>query len=124
MTEVLSQNEIDQLLNVITGPDESVRDTPAIEDQKKVKLYDFKHPDKFSKEQMRTLSLIHETFARQTSTSLSEATSSLAGLHVASADQLSYEEFLRSIPNPTTLCIINMDPLQGSILLEIDPEKD
>jgi flagellar motor switch protein FliM len=52
---------------------------------------------------------------------LSAAVSSLVTLHVASVDQLTYEEFLRSIPNPTTLCIINMDPLNGSILLEIDP---
>ncbi|MBN2441211.1 MAG: flagellar motor switch protein FliM [Spirochaetales bacterium] len=121
MTEVLSQNEMDQLLNVMTNGDKDIQDAIVQSDQKKVKIYDFKRPDKFSKEQMRTLSFIHEAFARSTSTSLSAAVSSLVNLHVASVDQLTYEEFLRSIPNPTTLCIINMDPLNGSILLEIDP---
>src|SRR4030065_484218 len=45
----------------------------------------------------------------------------LAHVHVASVDQLTYEEFIRSIPNPTTLALINMDPLKGSAVLEIDP---
>ncbi|MBN2535800.1 MAG: flagellar motor switch protein FliM [Spirochaetales bacterium] len=120
MTEVLSQNEIDQLFTAMTTG-EVVQESSIRSDQKKIKIYDFKHPDKFSKEQMRTLSFIHESFARLTSSSLSVAVNSLVNLNVASVDQLSYEEFLRSIPNPTTLCIINMDPLQGSIFLEIDP---
>ncbi|MCK4907051.1 MAG: flagellar motor switch protein FliM, partial [Spirochaetes bacterium] len=42
-------------------------------------------------------------------------------VHVASVDQLTYEEFIRSIPSPTTLAVINMDPLKGSSVLEIDP---
>jgi flagellar motor switch protein FliM len=121
MTDVLSQNEIDQLLNLMANRDTEIQDKTYPSDQKKVKIYDFKRPDKFSKEQMRTLSFIHEAFARLTGTSLSGAVNSLVSLHVASVDQLSYEEFLRSIPNPTTLCVINMDPLNGSILLEIDP---
>jgi flagellar motor switch protein FliM len=64
---------------------------------------------------------MHETFARLTTTSLSAQLRSLAQVHVASVDQLTYEEFIRSIPNPTTLAVINMDPLKGSAILEIDP---
>jgi len=82
-------------------------------DQKKIKIYDFKRPDKFSKDQMRTVSIMHETFARLTTTSLSAQLRSLVHVHVASVDQLTYEEFIRSIPNPTTLAVINMDPLRG-----------
>jgi flagellar motor switch protein FliM len=121
MTEILSQQEIDQLISTMKSVDDDVPDTRVHPDQKKVKIYDFKRPDKFSKEQMRTLSFIHEAFARLTSTFLSASLNSLVTLHVTSVDQLTYEEFLRSIPSPTTLCIINMDPLPGSIFLEIDP---
>ncbi len=94
---------------------------PQPADQRKIKIYDFKRPDKFSKEQLRTINMMHETFARLTTTSLSAQLRSLVQLHVASVDQLTYEEFIRSIPNPTTLAVINMDPLKGSAILEIDP---
>ncbi len=122
MTEVLSQDEIDQLLSAISSGDiESAEDVSQVTDQRKIKIYDFKRPDKFSKEQIRTVSIMHETFARLTTTSLSAQLRSLVHVHVASVDQLTYEEFIRSIPNPTTLAVINMDPLKGSAILEIDP---
>ena len=84
-------------------------------------MYDFKRPDKFSKEQLRTVSIMHETFARLTTTSLSAQLRSFVTVHVASVEQITYEEFIRSIPNPTTLAVINMDPLKGNAVLEIDP---
>lgn len=121
MTEVLSQDEIDQLLTAISSGDIENEDISKQTDQKKIKIYDFKRPDKFSKEQIRTVSSMHESFARLTTTSLSANLRSLIQVHVASVDQLTYEEFIRSIPNPTTLAVINMDPLKGSAILEIDP---
>jgi flagellar motor switch protein FliM len=121
MTEVLSQDEIDQLLTAISSGDVETEEVHQPTDQRKIKIYDFKRPDKFSKEQIRTVSIMHETFARLTTTSLSAQLRSLVQVHVASVDQLTYEEFIRSIPNPTTLAVINMDPLKGSAILEIDP---
>ncbi|MBN2051527.1 MAG: flagellar motor switch protein FliM [Spirochaetales bacterium] len=121
MNEVLSQDEIDQLLTAISTGDIESPDVSHAADQRKIKIYDFKRPDKFSKEQIRTVSIMHETFARLTTTALSALLRSLVHVHVASVDQLTYEEFLRSIPNPTTLGIINMDPLKGSAIMEIDP---
>jgi flagellar motor switch protein FliM len=121
MTEVLSQEEIDQLLTAISSGEMETQEIQQTADQKKIKIYDFKRPDKFSKDQIRTVSIMHETFARLTTTSLSAQLRSLVHVHVASVDQLTYEEFIRSIPNPTTLSIINMDPLKGSAILEIDP---
>ncbi|MBN1410621.1 MAG: flagellar motor switch protein FliM [Spirochaetales bacterium] len=121
MTEVLSQDEIDQLLTAISSGEVESQEIQHATDQKKIKIYDFKRPDKFSKDQIRTVSIMHETFARLTTTSLSAQLRSLVHVHVASVDQLTYEEFIRSIPNPTTLAVINMDPLKGSAILEIDP---
>ncbi len=121
MTDILSQDEIDQLLSAISsGEVETEEFTPQAE-QKKVQIYDFKRPDKFSKDQIRTVQMMHDTFARLTTTALSAKLRSMVEVHVTSVDQLTYEEFIRSIPNPTTLNLINMDPLKGSCILEIDP---
>ena len=132
MTEILSQTEIESLLNAVDSDDFGLGDKPEgasaygadrvdFKKASSVKMYDFKRPDKFSKDQIRTLQMIHETYARLTTTSLSAQLRSFVNVHVASVDQLTYEEFSRSIPNPTTLAIINMDPLKGSAVMEIDP---
>lgn len=130
MTEVLSQEEIDALLSAIASDGDSQTSlisgssdmAPRIAaEQRKVKIYDFKRPDKFSKDQIRTLQMMYENFARTTTTSLSALLRTMVHVHVATVDQLTYEEFIRSIPNPTTLAVINMDPLKGSAIFEIDP---
>src|SRR6056297_565633 len=121
MTEILSQDEIDALLTAISTGEVDTTDYSAAKEQRKVKIYDFRRPDKFSKDQIRTLQMMHETFARLTTTALSAQLRALVSVHVASVDQLTYEEFIRSIPNPTTLAVVNMDPLKGSAVLEIDP---
>lgn len=123
MTEVLSQSEIDALLSAISSGEvlDNI-DTKRVEvEHRKIKIYDFKRPDKFSKDQIRTLQMMHENFARVTTTSLSAQLRTLVGIHVASVDQLTYEEFIRSVSNPSTLAIVSMDPLKGSSILEIDP---
>lgn len=121
MNEVLSQEEIDQLLTAISSGESETEDFKPVNSARKIKIYDFKRPDKFSKEQLRTVSNMHETFSRLTTTSLSAQLRSLVHVHVASVEQLTYEEFIRSIPTPTTLAVINMDPLKGDAILEIDP---
>ena len=121
MNEVLSQDEIDQLLMAISSGESENDDFKPVNDTRKIKIYDFRRPDKFSKEQMRTIQIMHETFARLTTTSLSAQLRCMVQVHVASVDQLTYEEFIRSIPTPTTLAVINMDPLKGNAILEIDP---
>jgi flagellar motor switch protein FliM len=121
MTEVLSEAEIDQLLTAINAGDTEPEDLKPAKDTCRIKIYDFKRPDKFSKEQIRAISMMHDTFARLTTTSLTAQLRSKVSVHVASVDQLTYEEFIRSIPTPTTLAIINMDPLKGNAVLEIDP---
>lgn len=121
MSDTLSQDEIDELLKAISSGEMEDTNYNREASKRKIKIYDFRRPDKFSKDQIRTVSIMHETFARLTTTSLSAQLRCLINVHVASVDQLTYEEFIRSIPNHTTLGIINMDPLKGSAVLEIDP---
>lgn len=121
MTNQLSQEDIDSLIAAMSTGEISPDDFVGPAEQKKVKIYDFRRPDKFSKDQIRTVQMMHETFARLTSTALSAKLRAMVGVHVGAVDQLTYEEFIRSIPNPTTISIINMDPLKGSAILEMDP---
>ncbi|MBN2509439.1 MAG: flagellar motor switch protein FliM [Spirochaetales bacterium] len=88
----------------------------------KVKLYDFRRPDKFSKEQLRTVSIVHDTFARLISTKFSSLARQLCHVSVAGVNQMTYEEFIRSIPDPTTMGVIQMYPLICNTLVEIDPD--
>jgi flagellar motor switch protein FliM len=85
-----------------------------------VNLYDFLRPDKFSREQIRTLSIIHETFARLSTISLSAQLRYPCELHVEMVDQATFEEYIHTLPNPTTMAIVSMDPLKGSGVLQID----
>lgn len=87
---------------------------------KKIKEYDFKHPDKFSKDQLRTIQLIYESFARLASATLSAQLRTMVHVRVLSVDQITYGEFMQSVPNPSTLAIIDLDPLKGEGLVAID----
>jgi flagellar motor switch protein FliM len=120
-TEVLSQDEIDQLLTAINAGDTEPEDFRPAANNRKIKIYDFKRPDRFSREQIRTVSMMHEMFARSVTSMLSSYFRMMVHVHVASIDQLTYEEFIRSIPAPTTLLVINMNLLPGNTVLEIDP---
>ncbi|MFH1744011.1 MAG: flagellar motor switch protein FliM [bacterium] len=122
MADILSQSEIDALLSAFAtgeGPSEVGGDEE--EKVRQVKVYDFNHPDRFSKDQIRTMHQLHEHFARIFSTSLSAFLRTIVEVKLVSVDQISYEEFIRSIPNPTSLNIINMDPLEGDSLMELSP---
>jgi len=119
MASVLSPDEIDQLLTAINAANAEPKDVTS--KTRKIRIYNFKRPDKFFKEQIRTLSIIHENFARLTTYSLSAQLRYKAQVHVASVDQLTYEEFIRTVPTPTTMAIINMDSLNGNVIMEIDP---
>lgn len=122
MADILSQAEIDSLLSAFaTG--EGAPDLGGDEEEKvrEVKVYDFNHPDRFSKDQIRTMHNLHDHFARVFSISLSAFLRTIVEVKLVSVDQISYEEFIRSIPNPTSLNIINMDPLEGKSLMELSP---
>jgi flagellar motor switch protein FliM len=121
MAEVLSQEEIDQLLTAINAGNTEPEDFRPVRGNRKIKIYDFKRPDKFSKEQIRTVAIMHENLARSVTSIFSEYFRKMVHAHVASVDQLTYEEFIRSVPTPTTLAVINMMPLPGNAVVEIDP---
>jgi flagellar motor switch protein FliM len=125
-TEILSQEEIDALLTAISSP-ETERDevfaafAPA-DDCRKIKIYDFKRPDKFSKEQIRIACVLHEIFARYAESVLTEYFKLPLRIYVAAVDQLTCEEIVRLIPSPSVLTVIDLDlASRKQAVIEIDP---
>lgn len=121
MSNILSQGEIDVLLNALSSGKLDVEEIKKEDEASKVKVYDFKRPNKFSKEQLRTLNMIHEKFARLLTTQLSGYLRALVKLNVFAVEQMSFYEFINSIPNPSIIATIDLTPLKGSGLLEINP---
>jgi flagellar motor switch protein FliM len=119
--EVLSQSEIDALLSALSTGEMDADELKKEEKEKKVKVYDFKRALRFSKDQIRSLTRIHENFARLLTTFFSAQLRTYVQISVASADQIPYEEFIRSIPKMTILNVFEVPPLNGRIILEVNP---
>ncbi|WP_096435401.1 flagellar motor switch protein FliM [Alteribacter populi] len=121
MADVLSQGEIDALLSAISTGEMDADELKKEEGEKKVRTYDFKRALRFSKDQVRGLTRIHENFARLLTTQLSAQLRTFVQINVASVDQLPYEEFIRSVPKMTILTVFEPAPLEGRLLMEVNP---
>ncbi|MFJ8234353.1 flagellar motor switch protein FliM [Ureibacillus sp. NPDC094379] len=119
--DVLSQSEIDALLSAISTGEMSADEIKKEEETKKIKNYDFKRALRFSKDQIRSLTRIHENFARLLTTFFSAQLRTYVQITVVSVDQIPFEEFVRSIPKMTLINIFEVPPLDGNILMEINP---
>jgi flagellar motor switch protein FliM len=119
--EILSQSEIDALLSALSTGEMNADELKKEQSEKKVKAYDFKRALRFSKDQIRSLTRIHENFARLLTTFFSAQLRTYVQISVASADQIPYEEFVRSIPKMTILNVFEVPPLDGRIIMEVNP---
>lgn len=121
MGEVLSQSEIDELFKALNTGEIDVNDMQEANVQKGVKVYDFARPSKFSKEQLRTLEIIFENYARLVSTYLSGHLRTMVNAEVMNAEAITYSEFSNALINPVILAVTDFRPLKGSILMELSP---
>ena len=123
--QLLSQTDIDSLLQSL-GSDGS--DGGGSEgglaggSRYKIKIYDFKRQTRFAKDQLRTLQHIHENFTRQITTFFSTSLRYMVSMRIASQDQITYEEYIRSVDNPSLLCIFNLGTLEGKSIFEMNLE--
>ncbi|ACX53096.1 flagellar motor switch protein FliM [Ammonifex degensii KC4] len=120
MAEVLSQAEIDALLAALASGELPKVELPS-EEKAVPKKYDFRRPNKFSKEQLRTLQLLHENWARILSGFLSGYLRTNISVTVSGVDQLTFDDFIRSLPAPTLLIIFTLEPLPGAAVMETNP---
>ncbi len=123
MSEILSQEEVDALLNAVSsGQIESIDEVKEKELEKSVTVYDFKHPDRVSKDQVRTLQMLHDGFARAFSSTLSAHLRTIVDIDLVSVDQITYSEFIMSMSDPSCIYIFSMKPIEGNSILEITPQ--
>ncbi|MBD2845279.1 flagellar motor switch protein FliM [Paenibacillus sp. IB182496] len=121
MVDVLSQNEIDALLAALSSGEMDAEELKKEETQKKIRAYDFKRAVRFSKDHIRSLTRIHENFARFLTTYFSAQLRTFVQINVVQVEQLPYDEFIRSIPKMTILNIFEAEPLEGRMVLEVHP---
>lgn len=121
MGEVLSQQEIDALLSALSSGDVEADSFLAQEEERKVRQYDFKRAVRFSKDQIRSLTRIHEHFTRMLTTFFSAQLRTYVQFSVNSVEQLPYDEFIHSIPSMTMINLIEAHPLNGRFIIEVNP---
>ena len=118
MSEVLSQNEIDNLLQALSSGELDVEEMKD-NGEKQIKNYDFARPSKFSKEHLRTLEIVFEHYGRLISTNLPVYLRKNIQVEVMNSEAVTYSEFSNALSNPVVLGIVNFSPLNGSVILEI-----
>src|SRR4051794_27973424 len=132
--EVLSQAEVESLLSAMeshtartaTAPPAGAAPSvaaarPPMRPRDKVTPYDFKRPERVGKEQMRALQSMHEGFGRNFGAALSALLRSIVEVKLTSVDQLTYGEFVFSLENPTCFNLLRAEPLEGNLILDINP---
>lgn len=119
--DVLSQNEIDALLNALSTGEVNIDELKDAPNNVEYKTYDFRRPNKLSKEHLRSLQLLHGVFARFLANFLTGYLRNNVHAEVASVDQMTYEDFIRSIPSPTVITTFTMKPYGETGLIQFDP---
>jgi len=119
--DVLSQNEIDALLNALSTGEVKIEELKETQKQVDFKLYDFRRPNKFSKEHLRSLQMLHSVFTRYLSNFLTGYLRNNIQVEVVSVDQLTYEDFIKSIPSPTVITIFTVKPFEETAIIQFDP---
>ncbi|MGI6778765.1 MAG: flagellar motor switch protein FliM [Acetivibrionales bacterium] len=121
MGDILSQNEIDELLNALNTGEIDVQQIQSSNREKKIRIHDFRRPSKFAKDHLKTLNIIHDNYARLVTNFLTGYLRTLVQVDVVSVETLAYSDFGNSISNPAVLGIVDFNPLSGSIIYEIAP---
>jgi flagellar motor switch protein FliM len=129
MPDILDQSEVDALLAAVdSGTIQEDKSQAKVfsrvrraDDAVEVRQYDFKRPERVSKDQMRALQTLHEGFARNFGASLSGFLRTIVEVKVATCEQMTYSEFISGLPNPTSFNLIGSDKLDGQMCLEISP---
>jgi flagellar motor switch protein FliM len=124
MAEFLSQDEIDALLDIAeTGEDiDNIPDEPtSVSKEKNYSIYDFKKPNRITNEQFKAFSTLHDKMLRDLITDISAMLRKIVDIKLYSIEQMTYGEFILSIPQLTSLNTLSIKPLEGRIVIECNP---
>ena len=119
MSETLTQSEVETLLSALeTGDATAGTSQQAVS---AVSVYDFKRPERVSKEQMRAFQALHDGFSREFAAGVSGLMRSIVEVKLVSCDQLTYSEFVHSLENPTCFNLLESEGLDGHFILDLNP---
>ncbi len=118
MAEILSQEEIDALLSAVSYGEEVEVEAEPSKVERIVNTYDFRHPARVSKDQLRTLQNLHDNFARLISSTYSALQRSIIEVTLVSVDQITYSEFIMSLSSPSCTYVFRMEPLEGVAVVD------
>lgn len=124
MPDILSNDEIDDLLTKRDGEDSSKgkpmnkKKHPTTTDGRPIITYDFKHPSRVSKNQQRTLENLHSNLSRMMASSFSTIQRSVIDCDIAFVDQTTYAEFIMSLSNPSCSYTFTIEPLGGPAIMD------
>lgn len=122
MAGVLSPSEVESLLAALEpGGGSWGSSAPLAEQRSRINIYDFKRPERISKDQMRALQALHESFSRELGASLSGMLRAIVEVKLVSVDQLTYNEFVFSLENPTCFNLLYSQGLEGHFILDMNP---
>ena len=124
MADLLSQEEVNALLETVsTSSDVAEEESKEFETstyKKNDPQYDFKRPNRLSKDLMQSLHFLHDRYARNFSLTLSGYLREMAEVNLISIDQLPYSDFLMSLPDTTSINVIELKPIGGKLILEVN----
>ncbi|MHB9027362.1 MAG: flagellar motor switch protein FliM [Candidatus Latescibacterota bacterium] len=118
MAEILSQEEIDALLSAVSFGEEVQVQAEPTRSEKVINTYDFRHPARVSKDQLRTLQNLHDNFARLLSATFSTLQRAIIEINLVSVDQITYSEFIMSLSSPSCTYTFRVDPLDGIAIID------
>lgn len=121
MGDILSQNEIDDLLKALSTGEIDAHKIQTNTQERKVKNHDFRRASKFAKDHIKTLNIIYDNYARLVTNFLTGYLRTLVQVDVVTVEAMPYSDFSNSVANPVILAIIDFAPLTGSIILEMEP---
>ena len=124
MAEFLSQDEIDALLNMAEEGESNLEEAIELTSKSKKKsytIYDFKKPNLITTDQLKAFNTLHEKLVRNLVTEISSMMRKIVEVKLVSIEQMTYGEFILSIPPVTSLNTLSMKPLEGKLILELNP---
>ncbi|HHW47829.1 MAG TPA: flagellar motor switch protein FliM [Clostridiaceae bacterium] len=121
MGDILSQNEIDELLKALNAGELDVNKIHSSNQERKITTHNFRRPSKFAKDHLKTLNMIYDNYARLITNFLTGYLRTLVQVDVVTVETLAYNDFINSIANPAILAIVDFSPLSGSIIFEVAP---
>ena len=122
MAKILTQDEIDALLTTVSSGEQELDEENLDSDRlRSIIAYDFKHPNRVSKDQLRTLENMHDNFAGHYGSSLSAIMRTIVDVDLVSVDQITYSEFIMSLVTPSCTYTFSAPPLDAVSLIDFNP---